>query len=236
MSTILITRPRRVALPLGALMAAAMFSAVSPSIGQAQQPLGVPFIGNNHLAFYSTERSKDGVGSSVTATFGGLYARQFGGESRLVRPSLMVRANARPLADTAGVLDFAATLAMTHQVAAIDGLSVSAAAGAGTLIWGDEATNDGRIGVTVPLTLGVGYDLHIGGATLAPFVAPAIVRYSLRTYENDARVATERGWDTQFTSGASLRFKEVVLSTSRIRGEKGSPNSSRWTFAAGMSF
>ena len=61
-------------------------------------------------------------------------------------------------------------------------------------------------------------------------------RYDLRTSLDDVQQTKERGWDTYYTSGASLKLREVVLTSSVTSGEHGMPNRSRWAFSAGVSF
>jgi hypothetical protein len=88
------------------------------------------------------------------------------------------------------------------------------------------------------VTAGVAYDLHIGSATFTPFAAPSIARYATREHRDSGELLVGRhsGWDARLTSGASLTFRDIVLTAGGIRGEEGLTRSSRWTFAAGISF
>lgn len=222
-------------LATGFLVAAALGG--GPALAAAQSAIGVPFIGNNHLSFYSTELTSDGVGTAMSTLYGGRYAHLFGDASERTRLSVIVQGAARDLeGGSAGVLDASITAAWTRRMDEVDGrLSATVAAGANALVWGvDEA--DGVAHVSLPVSVGVGYDLKIGSATVTPFVKPGIAYYRARSYLNDVRVGEDRGWDGLFTAGASLRLRELVLTTSRIRGEQGLPHRSRWAFAAGISF
>jgi hypothetical protein len=203
----------------------------------AQAPLGVPFIGDNHLSFYSTELTSDGTGAGMSTLYGGRYAHRFGEAESPMRFSLGVQVAARQLdAPNDGVIDATVTAAWTRSMAEVDPrLSATVGVGANALAWG-AVSNDGVAHASVPITMGISYDLTIGRATVSPFVAPSVAYYVDRTYVNDVRVSSSSGWDGRISAGASLRLREVVLTTSRIRGEEGLPHSSRWTFAAGISF
>ena len=61
----------------------------------AQEAIGVPFIGENHLAFYTTQMSRDGVGQEKAAVFGAVYGHRFGDRHDAGEVSVLVRAGAR---------------------------------------------------------------------------------------------------------------------------------------------
>lgn len=219
------------------IVAAFVALGAAPGTVAAQAPLGVPFIGNNQLSFYSTELTSDGTGAGMSTLYGGRYAHRFGAADSPTRFSLAVQAAGRQLdAPNDGVLDVSVTAAWTRSMVEVDRrLSATVAAGVGALAWGS-VSNDGVAHASIPATLGIAYDLTVGRATVSPFVAPGIAYYVDRQYVDDARVSSDDGWDARFTAGASLRLQEVVLTMSRIRGEEGLPHSSRWAFAAGISF
>jgi len=203
----------------------------------AQAGLGAPFTGAHYLTFYTTELSSDGVGADRSTLFGGRYGRRFGAAAKQAHFSLGLQVAARALNADDGVLDVSVNAAWTRRMDEVNqALSVTAAVGASALAWGSEDPSTGRSNVSVPATLGVAYDLHIGGAVFTPFVAPSVAYYRTRQYLDDVRVAGEHGWGTRYTSGASLRVRDLVLSTSTIRGEDGLTEKTRWTFAAGVSF
>ncbi len=204
----------------------------------AQAPLGVPYIGDNHLSFYSTELTTDGIGTGTSSLYGGRYGHRFGQAEDATRFSLLGQVAGRERQDPrGGILDVSLSAGWTRRWDELDSrLSTTAAVGMSALVWAEDEPDTGLARLSLPLTVGVGYDLHIGGATVTPFVAPGIARYNARRYVDNVRVTTDEGWDARFTAGTSLRLKELVLTTSRIRGEQGLPNRSRWAFAAGISF
>lgn len=223
---------------LGAVLLASLALAGAGNGVTAQASLGMPFIGNNHLSFYSTELSSDGVADATRTLLGGRYARRFGSDASATRFSMAVQAAARSL-DNAnqGIADLSLTAAVTRRMKEIDdNLQITVAATGAVLAWGFDHEDTGIAHMSVPFTAGVAYDIHIGGATLSPYVAPSIAMYDNRTYVNDERTAQTTGWDGVLSWGASLSLREVVLTTGGIHGEPGLPNQSRWTFSAGISF
>lgn len=231
-------RKREILGRFGAVALASLALAGASSGVSAQSTHGVPFIGNNHLSFYSTELSTDGVAEATSTLYGGRYARRFGADASWTRLSLAVQGAARSLAnENDGVADLSVSAAVTRRVHELDsGITVSAGAGTGLLAWGFDHDDTGIVRMSVPLSAGVAYDIRIGGATFTPFAAPAIAWYDNRTYANDVQITRVTGWDARVTWGASLSLKEVVLTTSGVHGEPGLPNRSRWTFSAGISF
>ena len=218
----------------GALAAAGLVAGRSEVAAQA--PLGVPFIGDNHLSFYTTELTTDGVTAGMSTLYGGRYAHRFGEPASRTRLSVAVQGAAWALDDPdSGVLDVSVVAGWTRRLDdVVPRLSATASVGASALLWGKE--HSGLAHVSVPIATGVAYDLRIGGVTLTPFVSPGVAYFSSRRYVDDVRVSTENDWDVRFTAGTSLRLKELVLTTSRIRGENSLPHSSRWAFSAGISF
>lgn len=220
---------------LGALASILVLSAGPVA---AQSALGTPFIGDNSLTFYMTELPTDGIGQPTSTLFGGRYGRRFRSTASPASFSLAVQGAARATeGPTDGVMDVSVTAGWSRRMEEIDRrLSVTAAAGASALLWGSGDPDSGLVRASLPLTVGVSYDLRIGPAILTPFAAPAVAYYRARQVVDDVRLMDETGWDARISSGASLRFREVVLSTTTIRGEEGLPHRSRWAFAAGISF
>jgi hypothetical protein len=231
-----IGRPTAAAALVGAFVGALAVGGAAPLAAQA--PLGVPYIGDNHVSFYSTELTTDGVGTGTSALYGGRYGHQFGHAGDATRFSLLGQVAARDRQDPrGGILDASVTAAWTrHWEGVDDRLSTTAAVGMNALLWGLDEPDTGLARLSLPLTLGVAYDLRVGRATLTPFVAQGIARFNTRSYVNGVRASTREGWDGRFTAGVSLRLRALVLTTSRIRGEQGLPNPSRWAFAVGVSF
>lgn len=204
----------------------------------AQASLGMPFTGNNHLSFYSTGLSDDGVVRTMSTLYGGRYAHRFWADGKSGSLSVAVQVAARELSGgNDGIGDASVTVAWTRRMTELDdNLTLSGAVGSSAVAWGFDDFDTGTAHLSTPFTAGIGYDIHIGGATLSPFVAPSVAAYDHRTYVDDVRTSKVTGWDARVSWGASLSLKEVVLTTSGIRGETGMPRSSRWAFAAGISF
>jgi hypothetical protein len=208
---------------------------------QAQKALGLPFVGRNQFSASVTERSRDGVSTEKEAVFGLSYGRQLNGDGP-VQLSVVARAAARALdATEGGIFDGGLTIAATHNVRAIDGLSVTGAAGITAMVWGkvgpESADEDrGRIVNNVPLSLGMSYDVRVGAATFAPFVSATHAYSRGRDYLNDAPINKNSSWRLGYSTGMSVRFSEMVLSLSNVYREGGMPNRNRAQFTAGMSW
>lgn len=227
-------RPLAILFPavVGAVIAAV------PGHAAAQSALGVPYIGSNQLSFYTTELATDGIGSQTSTLFGARYGRQFGRVAAQSHFAVNAQLAARPLEGaTDGLVDLSMTTSWSRRMDEITPrLGVAISAGGSVLGWGLGDDSIGIARLSLPATVGVSYDVSIGGMTFSPFVAPGVAYVRSRHYINDERVGGDDGWDARMTSGASLRLKDVVLTASTIRGENGLPNRSRWAFAAGISF
>ncbi len=209
---------------------------VAAAPARAQDALGTPFIGRNLFSFHTAQNTRSG-GPATTQTFGAIYGHRFGAADATSNVHLVVRASARPLEKTdSGVLDLAATFGASQAVAGIPNLSVAASTGVGLMAWSDDAAKTGRVQMQIPANAGLSYAIRIGGATLSPFAMGTLARYDLRTSLDDVQQTREKGWDTYYTSGASLKLHELVLTSSVTSGEHGMPNRSRWAFSAGVSF
>jgi len=207
----------------------------------AQQAIGVPFLGKNHLSFSVTEHSRDGIDTQRAAVFGGVYGRRLNADDAAVNFTLVARTAVRALDGTKdGIVDAGLTLAATHAVRALDGLSITGAVAAGAVVWGQDGVNAaqdrGRVVATLPISAGLAYDLQMGRATIAPFITLTGAYSEEREYLNDTRIAGADGWRMGNAVGVSLRFRETVLSVSEVNRERGMPNRSRIVFSAGMSW
>lgn len=225
-------------IPLNAARIAALAIAtiLPAATASAQSALGTPFIGRNNLSYQMAEQSRTG-GSDLTRVYGLSYGRRLTGDNRPVQVSMVSRIGMRPFGEQdSGVLEFATSVGVSHDVAALPGLSVAASTGAEVMLWNNDEAGTGRIRVAIPVTGGVSYDLHVGQATLSPFATASIARNEVRTSQDDVETFRDREWDTRFSQGVSLRMNRVVLTSTRIVGEKGMPNRSRWAFSAGISY
>jgi len=215
---------------------------VAADTAQAQQPLGLPFVGRNQLSVSVTERSRDGVSTEQEAVFGIMFGRQLNSNDAPVQLSVVARAAARALdAGERGIFDGGLTLAASHAVRAIDGLSFTGAAGISAIAWGtgrpDSDDEDrGRIVQSLPLSVGMSYDVRLGSATVAPFIATTAAYSRGRDYVNDERINQTSIWRLGHSAGVSVRFGQAVLSLSDVNREGGMPAKNRMQFTAGMSW
>lgn len=216
-------------------------SLATTQAAQAQSVLGVPFVGRNHLSISVTELSHDGISVERDAVFGGVYGRRLNADAAMVEVSVIARAAARANSGADdGIVDAGLTVAATHRVGAINGLSITGAAGLGAMVWGQDApgaaSDRGRVIASAPLTAGVSYDIRLGRATLAPFFAVTSAYSRERDYLDGDRIGGDSGWRVGNSVGVSLRFQEAVLSVREINRERGLPTRSRVAFSAGMSW
>jgi hypothetical protein len=220
---------------------AGLTTLATANTAHAQQDFGLAFVGRNQFSVSVTERSRDGVSTEQEAVFGVSYGRRLNGDGP-VQLSVVARAAARALdASEAGIFDGGLTVAATHNVRAIDGLSISGAAGVTAMVWGNvgpqsDEEDTGRIVNSVPLSLGMSYDVRVGSATFAPFIAATHAYSRGRDYVNNDPINKTSSWRLGHSAGVSVRFRETVLSLSKVSRESGMPNRDRWALSAGMSW
>jgi hypothetical protein len=218
------------------VVSSALASASLSATASAQTALGAPFIRSNQLAVYAAELSRSGD-AGTTTVFGAQYGHQFHRNTSRNLISLMGRFSARSLDDSkSGALDVAARVAVSREDVLVRGVSLSAAAGYEAMAWGSDITNTARAQHKFPGSVGLAYDVHMGAATLSPFVSATTERYDRRIYLDDERLSTTRGWDGYYARGVSLRVHDAIFAASSIRGEDGTPDRHRWTLSAGISF
>ena len=222
--------------------AVAGLTLVAADTAQAQRALGLPYVGRNQYSVSVTERSRDGISTKKEAVFGIAYGRQINSNDAPVQFSVVARAAARALgASNAGILDGGVTVAATHDIRAIGGLSMTGAAGVTATMWGNDSQESagderGRVVNNLPLSLGMSYDLRVGSATFAPFVTATHAWSRGRDYVNDDPINKSSSWRFGHSAGVSVRFSEMVLSISNIYREGGMPNRNRAQITAGMSW
>lgn len=233
-------RSRKAQLQQVITTAAMTLALVTPDTAQAQQAIGVPFVGRNHLSFSVTELSRDGIELDRKAVFGGIYGRRLGRDEAPVQYSVIVRAAARAMEATEDAIAEAGfSVAGTHQVRALPGLSVTGAAGLSAVVWSQEngsGPERSQLVAGAPITAGVAYDIRLGRATIAPFISLSSAYSTEREHLGDDRVARHDGWRWTNSTGVSVRFREAVLTLSEINRERGMPHRNRVLFSAGMSW
>lgn len=227
---------RKVQNAVGALIAMTLLTV---NTVQAQSAIGVPFAGRNHLSVSATDLSRDGIGKQRATVFGAIYGRRLGGDSGRIQYSAIVRTALRAVNQSNdGIVDVGVTLAATRRLVA--GLSVTGAAGASAVVWGQQANGEqpdrGRVVARTPLSLGMAYDIQLGALTISPFSTVTGGYSSEREYVNEERVNLYTGWRFSNSSGVSVRLNEMVLTFTEIARERGMPNKHRMLFTAGMSW
>jgi len=109
------------------------------------------------------------------------------------------------------------------------------------VVWGKvgpdpDEQDRGRILNSIPLSVGMAYDVRIGAATFSPFVSTTTAYSREREYLNDKATSTTSDWRTGQTAGVSVRFRETVFSLSSVNRVGGLRNRNRVAFSAGMSW
>jgi hypothetical protein len=234
-------RSRKAGLPNVVAIAIVGLSLATPQLAQAQTALGVPFTGRNHLSLSVTELSHDGTSAERDAVFGGVYGRRLGSDAALLQYSVIARTAFRANSGIDdGIVDAGLTVAATHSVRAIDGLSITGAAGVGAMVWAQGSNagelERGRVIASAPFSAGLSYDVRLGRATISPFIAVTGAYSKERDYLDGDRIGEDSGWRVGNSVGVSLRFWEAVLSVREISRERGLPSRNRVAFSAGISW
>ena len=88
---------------------------------------------------------------------------------------------------------------------------------------------------SIPMSVGFGYDLHMGAMTLTPFVAPTLAYYIFEAegYKNGAR---QRGFDGYVTTGATAQFSRFSVGANWRKGDRSTGESSRLSLSTGVAF
>lgn len=119
------------------------------------------------------------------------------------------------------------------------GSNLSLCAGAGfqaqAVDYPGESKNDADAFGSIPVSLGLGYDMHLGALTLTPFAAPTLAYYQ---FESDAFKNGDRqhGFDTYVTMGATASFNRFSIGTNYRNGDRSLGQSGRFSFNTGVSF
>jgi hypothetical protein len=237
--TALRTAPRAA---LGTTLRAAFLTIASAGALHAQDAIGVPFVGKNHLSSYTTNVTRDGTAAERAAVFGGIYGRRFQDLAQGVEGSLSLHAGARAFdGPDDGIFDVGVNLAATRSIPQLAQLNLTVAAGAGVMGRGQnppgaDTPEVGHISVRMPISAGLSWDLQVRRATFAPFATIIPTLTSERDYIDDKRVSEDRGWKVGHAFGVSARFQETVFSLSSLHRERGTPEGRRVVFSAGMSW
>jgi len=98
-----------------------------------------------------------------------------------------------------------------------------------------ESRNDSDGLGSLPLSLGLGYDVRLGALTVTPFAAPTLAYYGFESdaYKNGAR---QWGWDSYVTMGATASFSRYSVGANYRNGDRSLGQSGRFSFSTGVSF
>ena len=88
---------------------------------------------------------------------------------------------------------------------------------------------------SIPMSVGFGYDLHMGAVTLTPFVAPTLAYYIFEAedYKNGAR---QRGFDGYVTTGATAQFSRISVGANWRKGDRSAGEGSGLSLSTGVAF
>jgi len=199
----------------------------------AQRCLGLPMTGRNYIGFEQRE-SWTGYGRQ-TPVYGGRYAHVFDAGSG-VDVVASIGGGAGGMKGDTSAVHVSGMLATGRQIAGT-GLSVCAATGfeARSVDYPGESKHDADGFGSIPVSLGVGYDMHLGPLTLTPFAAPTLAYYVFESerFEDGAR---QRGFDRYVTMGATASVSRFSVGASYRNGDTSLGKSGRTAFTAGVSF
>ena len=210
---------------------AAVMLTATPAL--AQRCLGLPMSGKNYLGF---EQRESWTGHRrQTPVYGGRYAHNFDAGNGVGVIASIGGGGAGMKGDTSAV-HVSGMLSTSFQPV---GSNLSMCAGAGfearAVDYPGESKNDADAFGSVPLTLGLGYDVHVGAVTVTPFAAPTIAYYEFesRNYKGGDR---QHGFDKYVTMGATASFTRFSVGASYRNGDRSLGQSGRFAFNTGVNF
>jgi hypothetical protein len=119
------------------------------------------------------------------------------------------------------------------------GTNLSLCAGAGfeaqATDFPGESKKDADAFGSIPMSLGIGYDVRMGMLTVTPFAAPTLAYYEFESdrFKNGDR---QRGFDTYVTVGATASVSRFSMGASYRNGDRSLGQSGRFAFMSGVSF
>ena len=217
-------------------IAAATALAAGPSVALAQSCFGIPMTGKNYVGIEQRE-SWTGQGRQA-AVYGARYANRFdAGAGVGIIASIEGAGGAMPGDSTA--VHASASLSTSRRLSEID-RNATMCAGVGlegrAFDHPNDDEDDGDGFGSIPLSLGFGYDVHLGRLTLTPYAAPTIAYYQFESepFRNGAR---QKGWDGYVTMGATAAlFERFSVGASYRNGDRSLGESGRFAFTSGVSF
>ena len=214
-----------------AAVTAATLAFATPAI--AQSCLGLPMAGKNYLG---AEQRESWTGNRrQTPVYGGRYAHSFDAGSGVGVIASIGGGGGGMKGDTSAV-HVSGMLSTSLQPA---GTALSLCAGAGfdahAVDYPGESKKEADAFGSVPVSLGLGYDLHAGPLTVTPFAAPTLAYYQFESanFKNGAR---QKGFDTYVTMGATASVSRYSVGASYRNGDRSIGQSGRFAFSTGVNF
>ena len=211
------------------IMAALVFASTDAF---AQACLGLPVTGKNYVG---VEQREAWTGPNrQTPVWGARYAHEFDAGNGVGIIGSIGGGAGGMQGDTTAI-HVSGMLSTGKRVT--NNLSVCAGAGfdAQATDYPGESKKDSDAFGSLPLSLGLGYDLHMGALTLTPFAAPTLAYYVFEAdgYKNGAR---QKGFDGYVTMGATAAFSRFSVGANYRNGDRSLGEAGRFSFSTGVSF
>jgi hypothetical protein len=210
---------------------AALTFASTPAFAQAC--LGLPMMGKNYIG---AEQRESWTGyRRQTPVYGGRFAHNFDAGHGVGVIASIGGGGGGMKGDTAAV-HVSGMLSTSLQPT---GSNLSLCAGAGfeaqAVDYPGESKKDADAFGSIPVSLGLGYDMHLGSLTLTPFAAPTLAYYQFEsdTFKNGDR---QHGFDAYVTMGATAAFNRFSVGANYRNGDRSLGESGRFSFSTGVSF
>jgi hypothetical protein len=201
----------------------------------AQACLGLPITAKNYIG--AEQRESWSGHRRQTPVWGGRYAHEFdAGKGVGVIASIGGGAGGMK-GDTSAIHASGMVSTSAHVPAISKSLSVCAGAGfdAQATDYPGESRKDSDAFGSIPVSVGLGYDVGLGAVTVTPFVAPTLAycAFESDSYKNGAR---QRGVDGYVTMGATAAFSRFSVGANYRDGDRSLGGSGRFSFTTGVSF
>ena len=199
----------------------------------AQSCLGLPMPGKNYLGAEQRE-AWTGHGRQ-TPVYGGRYAHSFDAGNGVGVIASIGGGGGGMQGDTSAI-HVSGMLSTSVQPV---GTALSLCAGAGfeaqAVDYPGESKNDADAFGSVPVSLGIGYDVHVGQMTVTPYAAPTLAYYQFES-DNVKNGARQRGFDSYVTMGATASISRFSVGASYRNGDRSIGQSGRFAFNTGINF
>lgn len=214
------------------ILAAVVVASTRATDAFAQACLGLPMTGRNYIG---AEQREAWTGHNrQTPVWGGRYAHEFDAGNGIGIIGSIGGGAGGMKGDTTAI-HVSGMLSTGKRVS--DNLSVCAGAGfdAQATDYPGESKKESDAFGSLPLSLGLGYDVHLGSLTLTPFAAPTLAYYVFEAdgYKNGAR---QKGFDGYVTMGATAAFSRFSVGANYRNGDKSLGEAGRFSFSTGVSF